>query len=177
MAQQTTLHMLIWQLESWFQELVRTLSEISEEEAKWKPTTHSKTVDVLSQWYGKRKDWISEQLLDPISTIEYKVVHLAQWKHRFYEYTFREGSWKWIDLECPEWPQCIEYLRQTQQSVVEALQTLTDEQLDDRVPTYWKEAWSMKKLISTLSYHDAYHLGQIHTIRNLYNIANKRKVR
>ena len=173
MTQQTTLQMLIWLFESWFQELVETLSEISEEEAKWKPTAHSKTVDVLDQWYEKRKDWISEDLLDPISTIEYKVVHLAHWKHRFYEYAFREGSQKWIDLECPEWPHCIDYLRKTHKRVIESFQNLTDEQLDDKVPTRWEEDWSMKKIISTLIFQDVYHFGQINTLRNLFQVRKK----
>jgi hypothetical protein len=173
MAEQTTVHMLIWQLESWFQELVQALSEISMEEAKWKPTTNSKTVEVLDQWYGKRKDWISEQFLDPISTIEFKVVHLAQNKHKYNEYAFREGSKNWIDLECPEWPNCIDYLKKTQKSLVESLQNLTDEQLEEMVPTRWDELWSIKRIISTLIYHDAYHFGQINTIKNLFQSRNK----
>jgi hypothetical protein len=165
--------MLIWELERWFQEIVQGLSEISEEEAKWKPTTRSKTVDVLNQWYGKRKEWISEHLLDPISTIEYKVVHLAQWKQKYNEYAFRAGSLNWINLECPEWPRSIDYLEKAQRSVVKSLQNLTDEQLDDKVPTRWGELWPIKRIISTLIFHDAYHFGQINTIRNLYNITNK----
>ena len=56
----------------------------------------------MDQFYGKRKDWISEHFLDPISTIEFKIVNLAQWKQKYYEYAFREGSQKWIDLQCPE---------------------------------------------------------------------------
>lgn len=173
MTQQTTVHMLIWELESWFQELVKNLSEISEEEAKWKPTANSKTVDVLNQWYGKRKEWISEHLLDPVSTIEFKVVHLAQNKQRYNEYAFREGSRNWIDLECPEWPNCIDYLEKTQRRLVGSLQNLTDNQLDDRVPTHWGDLWPIKRIISTLIFHDAYHFGQIKTIKNLFLLRNK----
>ena len=173
MAQQTIVQTLIWELESWFQELVQNLSEISTEEAKWKPTNRSKTVDVLNQFYEKRNDWISEYFLDPISTIEFKVVHLAQWKHKYNEFIFREGSRNWIDLECPEWPYCINYLKKTQKSLVKSLQTLTDEQLDDKVHTRWDELWSIKRIISTLIFHDAYHFGQINTIRNLFQVRNK----
>jgi hypothetical protein len=165
--------MLIWELESWFQELVQTLFEISEEEAKWKPTIRSKTYKVLNQFYGKRNDWISEHLLDPISTIEFKVIHLAQGKHRYTEFVFREGSRNWIDLECPEWPYCIDYLNKTQRRLVQHLQTLTDEQLDDKVDIRYGEVRSIKSIISTLIFHDAYHFGQINTIRHLFQVRNK----
>ena len=173
MAQQTTVQLLIWELESWFQELVQNLSEISTEEAKWKPTTNSKTYEVLNQWYGKRNGWISEQFLDPISTIEFKVVHLAQNKQKYNEYAFREGSLNWTYLECPEWPNCIDYLKKTQRSLVKSLQNLTDEQLDNMVPTHWGELWSIKRIISTMIYHDAYHFGQINTIKNLFQFRDK----
>ena len=92
MAQQTTVQMLIWELERGFQELMRELSEISEKETKWKLTAHSKTVDVLDQFYEKRKDWISESFLGSISTIEFKVVHLAQWKQRYHNSRFTRFS-------------------------------------------------------------------------------------
>jgi hypothetical protein len=173
MTQQTMVNMLIWELESWFHEIVQKLYEISMEEAKWKPTANSKTVKILNQWYGKDNDWISEQFLDSISTIEFKVVHLAQNKHKYNEYAFREGSRNWTYLECPEWPNCVDYLRKTQKSLVASLRNLTDEQLDDMVPTHWGELWPIKRIIPTMIYHDAYHFGQINTVRNLYNIANK----
>jgi len=173
MAQQTMVHMLIWELKSWFQELVQNLSEISNEEAKWKPTANSKTVDVLNQFYEKRDDWISEHLLDPISTIEFKVVHLAQTKQRYNEYAFREGRHTWTYLESPEWPNCIDYLQKTQRSLIGSLQNLTDEQLDYKVPTHWGDMWPIKRIISTLIFHDAYHFGQINTIKNLFQVKNK----
>ena len=78
-----------------------------------------------------------------------------------------------MDLECPEWPNCIDYLKQTQKSLVESLQKLTDEQLDDRVPTSWGGLWPIKRIISTIIYHDAYHFGQINTIRKLFQLRNK----
>ena len=148
MDQQATVQMLIWELDCWFQELVKKLSEISKEESKWKPTIHSKTLDTLRQWNEKGEEWISVQHLDPISTIEFKVVHLAQCKQMYDEYAFREGSLNWVDLECPEWPHCNDYMKQTQKSLVESLQNLTDQQLDDRVLTNWGELWSIKRIIS-----------------------------
>ncbi|MHA2095576.1 MAG: DinB family protein [Candidatus Hodarchaeales archaeon] len=172
MDQQATVQMLIWELESWFQELVQKISEFSLEEAKYEPTIHSRTLNTLRQWNKKGDEWISVQLLDPISTIEFKVVHLAQCKQMYDEYAFREGILEWKDLECPEWPPCIDFLKQTQKSLVESLQNLTDEQLDDRVLTHWGELWPIKRIISTMIYHDAYHFGQINTLRNLSQLRN-----
>lgn len=82
MTRQTIVHTLIWEFESEFQGVIKTLMEISEEEAKWKPTPCSKTLDTIRQWNEKGNEWISSQSLNPVSTIEFKVVHLAQCDRR-----------------------------------------------------------------------------------------------
>ncbi len=161
---------LIWELERGFQELIQTLMEISKEEAKWKPTACSRTLETIRQWNEQGNEWISSQSLDPISNIEFKVVHLAQCKQMYDEYAFREGILTWHDLECPEWPHCIDYLKETQKRLVESLQNQTDEQLDDLVRTNWGDMWPIKQIISTMTHHDMYHLGQICTVRNLYKM-------
>ncbi|MFX0052634.1 MAG: DinB family protein [Candidatus Hodarchaeota archaeon] len=65
----------------------------------------------------------------------------------------------WNDLECSEWPHCIDYLKQTQRRLVESLQNLTDEQLDDMVPMNWGDLWPIKQIISIMTHHDTNHLG------------------
>jgi len=164
---------MIWELERGFQGLVQTLNEIPKEEAQWKLTPHSRTLEIIKQWNEKGNDWVSAQTLDPISTIEYKVVHIAQCKQMYDEYAFREGTLNWRDLESPEWPKCITFLEQTQTRLVDSLQKIADEQLEKMVSTNWGDLWSIKQIISTMILHDAYHFGQICTIRNLYKIINR----
>jgi hypothetical protein len=170
MTNQKTIQMMIWELERGFQELIETITEISELEAKWKPTSSSKTIETIKDWNEKGNEWIETQSLDPISTIEFKVVHLAQCKQMYDEYAFREGILNWNDLDCLEWPLCIDHLKHTHKRLVESLQTLKDEQLDDKVKTNWGDLWPIKQVITTMIHHDAYHFGQICTVRNLYRI-------
>lgn len=167
-----TIQMMIWELERGFQELVQALNEISKEEAQWRLTPHSRTLETIKQWNEKGNEWVSAQKLDPISTIEYKVVHVAQCKQMYDEYAFRKGALKWNDLNSPEWPDCIAYLKQTQTHLIDSIQDLSDEQLEELVYTNWRELWPIKQIISTMTFHDAYHFGQICTIRNLYKIMN-----
>lgn len=162
------IQLMIWELERGFQGLIDTLTDITTEEAKWKPSLRSKTLETIRQWNEKGNEWIAEQLLDPLSTIEFKVVHLAQCKQMYDEYAFREGSLNWKDLECLEWPLSIDHLKQTQTRLVESFQKLRDEQLEDMVPTNWGDFWPIKQIIMVMIHHDAYHFGQICTVRNLY---------
>lgn len=164
---------MIWELERGFQGLVHTLNEIPKEEAQWRLTPHSRTLEIIKQWNEKGNEWVSAQTLDPISTIEYKIVHIAQCKQMYDEYAFREGTLNWRDLESPEWPNCITFLEQTQTRLVDSLQKISDEQLEEMVPTNWGDLWPIKQIISTMIHHDAYHFGQICTIRNFYKIMNR----
>ncbi|MFX1547198.1 MAG: DinB family protein [Promethearchaeota archaeon] len=173
MTDQKKVQLMIWELENGFQELIHTLEGISKEEAQWKPSYHSRTLEIIKQWNIKGDEWILSQNLDPISTIEYKVIHLAQCKQMYNEYAFKEGILKWSDLESPEWPNSLVYLNQTQIELVDSLQNLIDDQLETLVPTNWGDSWTIKQIISTMIHHDAYHFGQICTIRSLYKIMNR----
>jgi hypothetical protein len=160
--------MMIWELQEGFQELVETLGKISKKEAQWEPSPRSRTLKIIKQWNEKGNEWLATQTLDPISTIEYKVIHLSQCKLMYDDYAFRKGILKWSDLKCLEWPNCIDDLKQSQNGLMASIQNQTDEQLEKLVPTNWGDLWSMKKIIFTMIQHDAYHFGQLCTIRSLY---------
>ncbi|MFX0206424.1 MAG: DinB family protein [Candidatus Hodarchaeota archaeon] len=173
MNRKNAVQMMIWELERGFQRLIHALNEIPKEEAQWRLTPHSRTLEIIKQWNEKGNEWVSAQTLDPISTIEYKVVHIAQCKQMYDEYAFREGALNWNDLKSPEWPNCIAYLKQTQTRLIDSIQNLSDGQLEQLVSTNWGELWPIKQIISTMIFHDAYHFGQINTIRNLYKLMNR----
>ncbi|MFX0084468.1 MAG: DinB family protein [Candidatus Hodarchaeota archaeon] len=161
------------ELNNGFQVLVQSLEEISKEEAQWMPSSKSMTLNTIKQWNEKGNEWIKSQTLDPLSTIEFKVIHLAQCKLMYDEYAFRDGNLKWSDIESPEWPYCIEYLKQTQTRLIESIQVLIDNKLEELVHTNWGELWSVKKIIFTMIQHDYYHLGQIYTVKHLYGTMNR----
>ncbi|MHA2245423.1 MAG: DinB family protein [Candidatus Hodarchaeales archaeon] len=170
MKRERIVQMMIWELERGYNILNQTINEISQEEAQWKPSLNTRTLDTIRQWNAKGNDWVSAQNLDPVSTIEYKVVHLAQCKVMYDEYAFRKGTLKWSDMETLEWPKCKKYLKRSHGSLVESLQSLTDDQLENLVLTNWRDRWPIKKIITSMIHHDAYHFGQICTVRSLYKI-------
>jgi uncharacterized damage-inducible protein DinB len=167
-------HLLKQELEKGCQELIMSIAEISKEEAQWRPSPRSMTLDTIKNWNEKGNEWLTTQRLDPISTIEFKVIHIAQCKLMYDNYAFREGSLKWSEIESPEWPFSIDYLKETQAKLVESIQKLTDEKMEDLVSTNWGDLWSIKKIIFTMIQHDIYHLGQIGTIKHLYRIKEER---
>jgi len=140
------------------------------------PSPHSRTLKTIKQWNEKGNEWITTQTLDPVSTIEYKVIHLAQCKLMYDEYAFREGGLNWSDIESPEWPNCIDYLKQNQSRLTESIQILLDDQLEELVPTNWGDLWPVKKIVFTMIQHDSYHFGQISIIKHLYRIKNGKKI-
>jgi hypothetical protein len=166
--------MMIWELEKGFQELVQLLVKILKEEAQWSPSPYSRTLETIKQWNEKGNEWIITQTLDPVSTIEYKVVHIAQCKLMYDEYAFREGVLNWSDLECPEWPHSIDYLKQAQTRLKASIQVLTDDQLEEFVPTNWGDVWPVKQIIFSMIQHDTYHFGQISTIWSLCKVRNRK---
>jgi uncharacterized damage-inducible protein DinB len=153
---------------------VQLLVKILKEEAQWSPSPYSRTLETIKQWNEKGNEWIITQTLDPVSTIEYKVVHIAQCKLMYDEYAFREGVLNWSDLECPEWPHSIDYLKQAQTRLKASIQVLTDDQLEEFVPTNWGDVWPVKQIIFSMIQHDTYHFGQISTIWSLCKVRNRK---
>ncbi|MFW9779842.1 MAG: DinB family protein [Candidatus Heimdallarchaeota archaeon] len=156
------------ELEYRFQELLNQLAMLSKTEAKWLPTRNSMTLETIKMWNAKGSDWLEAQRFDPLSTIEFKVIHLAHCKIMYDDYAFREGKLKWSTLDSPEWPVCVNYLEETQNRLMESIRLLTDQQLKQEVSTNWGDLWPIKKIIFTMIHHDSYHHGQINTIRKLY---------
>ncbi|MFX0113965.1 MAG: DinB family protein [Candidatus Hodarchaeota archaeon] len=170
MAQVEIVQLMLWELERGYQLLESSLNQISKKEAQWKPSSNARTLDTIRSWNMYGDDFLKSKQFDPLSTIEFKILHLAQCKLMYDEYAFREGALRWKDLECPEWPNCKDYLKDSQTKLVESLQSLTDPDLNTLVPTNWGEKWLIKQIIAVMTHHDAYHLGQICMMKNLHHL-------
>ena len=164
---------VIWELNHGYQDLLEVLDTLTKEEAQWMPTSTSRTLDIIQNWNRFGNGWIEEQNLDPISTIEYLILHIAQCKLMYDECAFREAKLQWKELDCPEWPESKHYPKKIQEKLVESIKGISDNELEKKVKTNWGDSWSIKRIIFTMIHHDAYHLGQINIIRNLYRIHNQ----
>jgi len=168
MKMQEIIQTLVWQLEWQYKMMRPVLNDISKEIAQWKPSPQARTLKVIKEWSQKGNEWLSKQNFDPVSTIEYKIIHLAQCKQMYENYAFGSKSLKWSDLECPEWPSAFEYFSQTHVKLLENIQSINDDKLEELSLTHFDEKWSFKHIITVLIYHDAYHFGQICTMKNYH---------
>ncbi len=108
MNNQKVIQTLVWELEWEYNEMLPILTNITKEVAQWKPSPQARTLETIKEWNQKGNEWLSKQELDPLSTIEYKVIHLAQCKKMYEDYAFGTKSLKWRYLECPEWPYSLD---------------------------------------------------------------------
>ncbi|MFQ5977986.1 MAG: DinB family protein [Candidatus Heimdallarchaeota archaeon] len=170
MTEAKAIQLMIWELERGYKQVKHILEIVSKEEAQWQPSSNAKTLETIHQWNVQGNQWLEDGKFDPLSTIEYKVLHLAQCKVMYDEYAFRERTLTWPELECPEWPHSKEYLQKAQLALMASLQKLNDARLEEQVLTNWGEKWPIKQIIAVMIHHDAYHLGQICTVRNLFKM-------
>lgn len=110
----------------------------------------------------------------PLSTIEYKVAHVAACKIMYAEYAFREGllRWRWTDLDVPRTLDAMHsYLEDAHTRLRKILDELTDSDLPVPRKTNWGELWPTERILWEMIAHDIYHGAQIRTMRTFYRVA------
>ena len=116
------------------------MDTLRKEEAQWMPTPNSRTLDTIQNWNKYENGWIEDQNLDPISTIEYLALLIAQCKLLYDEYAFREARLHWKELECPEWPESKHYLKIIQEKLVKSIKGISVKEIEKKVKTNWGES-------------------------------------
>lgn len=107
-----------------------------------------------------------------VSTIEWKLAHLAGWKMRYANFLFGNGSHSFDEImTCDTLEKVLTYLQKARDAMREGIQGLTDEMLSEERPTGWSAPRDRAPIFPTLNWmiqHDVYHAGQIRTMRGLY---------
>jgi hypothetical protein len=105
----------------------------------------------------------------PVTSIGWQVVHLATTKAMYHEWAFGPARLTFPDLVIPHTAAAsIELLGAGQSRLREALEPLTDAQLDDPRKTNWGDLWPAWRIFWTMADHDALHGGAIGNLRDLY---------
>ncbi len=102
------------------------------------------------------------------------VLHMSRWRvfvwnkvagdHSF-EITSPEQDWPRVDTNSPTaWKAALEELENTQQQLLEALETFPDSRLSETVPG---REYSYYKLLHGIIGHDLYHTGQIALLKKM----------
>lgn len=154
------------------------LAGLTEAEYRWKPGPDALTLaDLLPQG---SEDWRAYFANMPVSgrlsTIEYKVAHVATCKIMYAEYAFgpRRLQWRWADLDVPRvLPEMLQYVERAHAQVKSYLTDLEDADLPETRNTNWGELWPTERILWTLFAHDIYHGAQIRTMRGFFRAAHK----
>lgn len=135
---------------------------LTEDDYYWKPIPEAFTL----------KDLIP-QPQSGISTIEWKLAHLALAKMRYARLLLREAHEKTLGeiLACHTMEHMLAYVEQAHETMRRAIDSLSDEVLNEEGPTGWPKPRDSAPILPTLMWrinHDVYHAGQIATVRTLH---------
>ena len=108
----------------------------------------------------------------PLTTIAWRLVHVAESKLMYHEYAFGPGQLVWPDIDSAHTAaDAIAQLEQGHQLLSSDVAGLSsDADLDVYRHTNWGEEWPTWKLLWTMVHHDFQHGGEIGTLRDLYRL-------
>jgi hypothetical protein len=107
----------------------------------------------------------------PLTTIGWRLVHVAECKVMYHEYAFGPGRLEWPDIDSAHSPQAATaQLEEGQQRLVEDLQSVGPADLERSVMTNWGEQWPAWKIFRTMIHHDIHHGAEIGALRDLYRV-------
>lgn len=154
------------------------LREISDEEFFWEPCDGCWTVHPRSEKRAKHADGAGEWVIDyvapdptpaPVTTIAWRVVHLASVNFMYWEYAFGPAKAKFPTLELPGSASAsVQWLEQTQLRLLQTLEALDDDELDAPRRTNWRQKWPTRQLFKTLLDEQVHHGAEVALLRDLY---------
>ena len=105
----------------------------------------------------------------PITTIGWRLVHVAECKLMYHEYAFGEARLTWPELDSPHTAtDAITSLERGHRLLVQSLDGLDDPALHRPVKTNWGESWPAWRIFWTMTHHDLWHGGEIGALRDLF---------
>jgi hypothetical protein len=158
--------------------LLQVLDGIDDDEFFWEPCDGSWTVHHRSEKRAKHADGAGDRVIDyvapdpvpaPVTTIAWRVVHVATVNFMYWEYAFGPAKAKFPKLTIPGTAKdAIAWLAETQSPLVEALRGLNDEELDENRRTNWGQKWPTRQLFKTLVNEQVHHGAEVSLLRDLY---------
>jgi hypothetical protein len=157
-----------------FHEMRARLHGVTDEEFFWQPAPGAWTVfrGADGRWDHDYEEPDPDPA--PVTTIGWRLAHLAMCKVMYHEHAFGSGELTWRTIETPATAEgAIEMLETGHALLTEDLAGLNDAGLDDPVPTNWGERWPSWRIFWTMIHHDAHHGGEIGALRDLYRVTRE----
>jgi DinB superfamily len=167
----TRVELLLAQMDEVYGRLRWRLEGLGDEEYLWEPAPGCWTVhpDESGAWVIDYAEPDPEPA--PLTTIAWRLVHLADCKVMYHEWAFGERRLSFPDLAAPPTAAgAVARLEEGQRRLRAALAGLADEELDEPRLTNWGERWPAWRILWTMIDHDAHHGGEIGCLRDLYRV-------
>jgi hypothetical protein len=165
----TRIGLLLTQTDQAYERLRRRLDGLSEDEYFWEPVPGCWTIH-----RGETGRWVTDYAIPdpvpaPVTTIGWRLVHIADCKLMYREYAFGERRLTFPDLIPPNTVAgAIERLEEGHRLLRSDLVGLEDEQLGRPRLTNWGEEWPSWRIFWAMIDHDQHHGAEIGCLRDLY---------
>jgi hypothetical protein len=151
------------------------LDGMAEDEYHWEPTPGSWSVrergpHVRGWGAGQfvcEDAWPPPEPL-PVTTIAWRVIHLAAWTDVYRAWTFGDARVGLDDLAVPgDAAAGLAWLRRAQDSFRSAVDALDDASVFELRPAHWGEALPIARLVTTMLTEHVHHIAEIGVLRDL----------
>lgn len=166
---QQTVTLLATEMDEAWETLRGRLEGLTDDEFFWEPAPGCWTVHLTEEgrWIVDYADPAPEP--PPLTTIAWRLVHVAVCKVMYHEYAFGLGKLTWDELNIPHTAaDAIAWLEEGHARLREALVGLTDPDLEEMRLTNWGDQWPTWRIFWTMIFHDLHHGAEIGCLRDLY---------
>jgi hypothetical protein len=105
----------------------------------------------------------------PVTTIGWRLVHLAAWTDIYRSFAFEDGSESLLRMEVPGTAAAaVAWLELAQDRFVGALEGLTPKAFDEPRPAHWGEQVRLSGLVGVIEVEHTHHGAEISLLRDLH---------
>jgi hypothetical protein len=156
-----------------FDMLRQRLEGLTEEEFLWEPAPGSWKLRFMPDGKWSYDYAIPDPDPAPLTTIGWRMVHIATCKVMYHEYAFGARKLTFPDLEIPRnVPDAIAMIDEGQALLEKDLEGLKDPDLQEPTLTNWGEEWPTWRIFWTMINHDLWHGGEIGALRDLHRVSH-----
>ena len=166
---QTSGLLLLSVVDEAYESLYARLAGLTDEEFFWEPVPGCWSVRQDQQGVWKVDYELPEPDPAPLTTIGWRLVHVATCKIMYHEHAFGPRRLTWDNLEYPHTAaDAITLFEEGHKRLKYTLMQLSETDMGKMVFTNWGEEWPIYKIFWTMASHDLHHGGEIGCLRDFY---------
>lgn len=166
--------LLATQMDAGYRSIRGRAQGLTDDEFWWEPAAGCWTV-------RRRRDgrWAADYAEpdpdpSPMTTIAWRLVHVAESKVMYHEYAFGAAQLTFPDIDSAHTPEAaLDQLDEGHRLLAGDLQALSAGELEQPVKTNWGDEWPAWKIFWTMIEHDLHHGAEIGALRDLYRVTHE----